>query len=69
MIEIGYQDSDRRAFLKWSSDLDGTKIISLITRLIADNCEEYAQEGMHRISLPWWSFISIRSTVFAFFDT
>jgi len=68
MIEIKYQPTERKALINWSKDLEGSKVINLITRLISDNCEEYIQEGLHGISLPWWSFIALRNTIFGLFD-
>src|SRR5258708_22812382 len=67
MLRIDYREADRRALLSWSEDETSAPWLDIIRRLIFDHTDDAAQEDGYHISLPWWSFASLRSQLLEIF--
>lgn len=67
MLRIDYRDSDRRALISWCEDDATAPWLAIIRRLIFDHTDEAAQEDGYHVSLPWWSFASLRNQLLEVF--
>ncbi len=67
MLRISYRNSDRKAILSWDTQDDDAPWIDVIRRLVFDKSEDARQEHGCRISLPWWSFTSLRGNLLEVF--
>lgn len=63
MLKIEYRDADRRAVLSWDPQDADRPWITLLSRLLADHTDDATQELATIISLPWYSFASLRGEV------
>lgn len=61
MLKVAYRLSDRKAALSWDAADEGTRWLSPLRRTLFDHSEEVTQEGSLALSLPWWTFLSVRS--------
>ncbi|WP_341793516.1 MULTISPECIES: SNF2-related protein [unclassified Rickettsia] len=61
MLKIAYRDKDRKALIGWEEIDYAQPWLEPIKRLIFDNSDKAQQEGGYQLSLPWWTFISLRS--------
>ena len=68
MLRISYRDTDRRAVLAWDADDANAPWLSILTRLIFDNCDNVSQDGARLITVPWWSFSAIRPRLLQIFS-
>lgn len=64
MLRINYRAADLRAELRWESADEFQPWIGVVRRLALDQSEDARQEDAFRISLPWWSFVALRSALF-----
>ncbi len=60
MLKIDYREHDGRALLSWSEDDGVLSWLEIIRRLVFDRADDVAQEDAYHLSLPWWSFTSLR---------
>jgi SNF2 family DNA or RNA helicase len=67
MLRIDYREADRRALLSWGEGEASTPWMDIIRRLIFDHTDDAAQEDGYHISLPWWSFASLRNQLLEVF--
>ena len=67
MLRIDYREADRRALLSWGEDDMSAPWLDIIRRLICDHTDDAAQEDGYHISLPWWSFASLRNQLLEVF--
>lgn len=67
MLSINYREIDRRALIAWSEADDHAPWLDVIRRLLLDHTDDAAQEDAYRISLPWWSFASLRNQLLEIF--
>ena len=67
MLRIDYREADRRALLSWGEDETSAPWLDIIRRLIFDHTDDAAQEDGYRLSLPWWSFASLRNQLLEVF--
>jgi len=67
MLSINYREIDRRALVAWSEADDHAPWLDVIRRLLLDHTDDAAQEDAYRISLPWWSFASLRNQLLEIF--
>jgi SNF2 family DNA or RNA helicase len=67
MLRIDYREADRRALLSWGEDEVATPWLEIIRRLIFDHADDAAQEDGYNVSLPWWSFASLRNKLLEVF--
>src|SRR3569623_849194 len=65
MLTIDYRGKDRRALLTWSDSEGGMPWMDSIKRLAFDGSDDASQEGGYSLSLPWWSFVALRSQLLA----
>lgn len=61
MLKVAYRLTDRKAALSWDAADEGTRWLSPLRRTLFDHSEEVTQEGSLALSLPWWTFLSVRS--------
>lgn len=67
MLNIGYRERDRRAVLSWMEVDERSQWLDVVRRLVFDNSADATQEGPFVISLPWWSFASMRTQLLEIF--
>lgn len=67
MLRIDYREADRRALLSWGEDEATALWLDIIRRLIFDHTDDAAQEDAYHISLPWWTFVSLRNQLLEVF--
>lgn len=68
MLTIDYRADDRRALIKWTPDIEAEPWLDELRRLAFDYSEDASQEDAWTISLPWWSFASVRDQVSKIFS-
>lgn len=68
MLKIDYLAADRRAVLSWDEADGHAPWIDIVRRLVFDHTDDAAQEDAYRISLPWWSFVSLRNQLLEIFQ-
>jgi SNF2 family DNA or RNA helicase len=66
MLRIEYRASDGRAEISWDGEDENSSWLEMVRRLALDHDDSNQEDGF-RISLPWWSFISLRSEFFEIF--
>lgn len=69
MLKIDYREHDGRALLSWSEDDGVLSWLEIIRRLVFDRADDVAQEDAYHLSLPWWSFTSLRGQFLEVFKT
>lgn len=69
MFRIDYREADRRALLSWDEDDASAPWLEIIRRLIFDHTDDAAQEDGYHVSLPWWSFASLRNQLLEIFKS
>ncbi len=67
MLRIDYREADRRAWLSWGEGDASAPWFDIIRRLIFDHTDDASQEDGYHISLPWWSFASLRNQLLEIF--
>lgn len=67
MLRIDYRPADRRALLSWEEIDAQAPWLDIIRRLVFDHTDDAAQEDAYHISLPWWSFASLRHPLLEIF--
>lgn len=67
MLRIDYREADRRALLSWEETDGQAPWLDVIRRLLFDHTDDATQEDGYRISLPWWSFASLRNQLLEIF--
>lgn len=67
MLSIDYRDADRRAQISWEETDGQAPWLEIIRRLVFDHTDDAIQEDGYRISLPWWSFVALRSQLLQVF--
>jgi len=67
MLRIDYRESDRRALLTWAESDSDFPWLDPIRRLGLDGSDDSSQESAYSLSLPWWSFASLRKQLLAIF--
>ena len=67
MLKIDYREADRRALLSWGEGEASAPWMDIIRRLVFDHADDAAQEDGYHISLPWWSFASLRNQLLEVF--
>ena len=60
MLKVDYRANDGRAVLEWSAADDGVTWAPLIRRVVFDQSDDAAQEGLTKLSMPWWAFAGAR---------
>jgi SNF2 family DNA or RNA helicase len=60
MLKISYRKSDWRAQLNWEVSDESCAWLGAIQRTLKDGTESFQQESATQLSIPWWSFISLR---------
>lgn len=68
MLRINYRAADLRAELRWDSSDELKPWLGVIRRLALDQNETASQEDAFTVSLPWWSFVALRSSLFEVFN-
>src|SRR5438105_15292590 len=68
MLRINYRAADLRAELRWDSSDELKPWLGVIRRLALDQSDTAAQEDALTVSLPWWSFVALRSSLFEVFN-
>lgn len=68
MLRIDYRETDRRALISWGDSDANAPWLDIIRRLIFDHNDDAAQEDAYRISIPWWSFVSLRHQLLEIFQ-
>ena len=61
MLKIGYRPKDQRAVLSWSEGDVVLPWLSLLRDMLGRASDDAQAEGGSSISLPWWSFVGVRS--------
>lgn len=69
MLRIHYREADLAAVISWEPQDDGKPWPSMVRRLAVDQTPNAKQEDARTISLPWWNFAAMRSTLGAIFKT
>jgi SNF2 family DNA or RNA helicase len=67
MLRIDYREADRRALLSWGEGEASAPWLDIIRRLIFDHSDDATQEDGYHMSLPWWSFASLRNQLLEVF--
>lgn len=67
MLSVNYRNFDLRAIIEWQDTDIQAPWLDVLRRLIFDRTEDAAQEDGYRISLPWWSFVSLRNELLEIF--
>lgn len=68
MLRISYRDTDRRALLSWDTADSNAPWLSILTRLVFDNCDNATQDGPTLMTVPWWSFSAVRPRLLQIFN-
>jgi SNF2 family DNA or RNA helicase len=63
MLKVDYHDSSRRAVFTWDATDADKAWPQVLQRTVLDLGEDARLEGGFGISLPWWSFVSLRNHV------
>jgi len=61
MLRIAYRPADQRAVVSWDDADAGQPWLSLIHDMVLRGSDDAQGEGGVSISLPWWSFVGLRS--------
>lgn len=61
MLKLAYRPKDQRAVLSWSEDDAVLPWLSLLRDMLGRASDDAQSEGGTSISLPWWSFVGVRS--------
>ncbi len=61
MLKVAYRSTDQRAVLSWEEADAGQPWLSLIHDMVARASDDAQGEGGVALSLPWWSFVGLRS--------
>lgn len=69
MLSIDYREPDRRAVIAWTDDEANQPWPDILRRLIFDRTDDAVQEASSRISVPWWSFVSLRNQLLELFNS
>lgn len=67
MLSIDYNTTDRRAVIKWEPSDETAPWLCALCRLTFDGSEDTTQEDAWRVSMPWWSFVTLRRQIFELF--
>lgn len=67
MLSIEYREPDRRALIAWVPEDASAPWLDVLRRLLFDHTDDAAQEDGYHISLPWWSFVALRSQLLEIF--
>lgn len=67
MLRIDYRSRDRRAVLQWEEQDGTTPWLDSIRRLAFDQSGDTESEGPWQLSMPWWSFVSMRPRLLELF--
>lgn len=60
MLSLAYRSTDQRAVISWGEVDSGQPWLSLLRDLTRRASSDCQAEGATTLTLPWWSFISIR---------
>lgn len=60
MLKISYSSNDKKAVLSWNLEDADKAWVLIIQRTLFDNSEDVVWKNSNTLSLPWWSFLSIR---------
>jgi SNF2 family DNA or RNA helicase len=61
MLRVSYRPTDQRAAISWDDHDAGQPWLSLLRDLTNRASDDARAEGAATLTLPWWSFIGIRS--------
>lgn len=64
MLVFDYRGVDRRAVVSWLPSDEATPWLSIARDVLLSGSKESSQEGGNTVSLPWWSFLGLRPTIF-----
>jgi len=67
MLRVDYRSTDRRAILKWAAADLSLGWVDVLKRLIFDRAHGPTQDGPCELSLPWWSFVALRTQLLELF--
>lgn len=67
MLSIAYRSSDLRAVLSWTSEDESAPWFSVAHSIFTDASSETINEGGHKLTLPWWSFVVLRPQLHGLF--
>jgi SNF2 family DNA or RNA helicase len=68
MLRIDYEARLKRAILAWDPADEDAPWSRMIRRLLLDQAEDATQDNAFRISIPWWSFLALRSQLLEVFS-
>lgn len=63
MIIFDYRASDRRALVSWTAADQETAWLGIARDILSSGSRDARGEGATTISLPWWSFLSLRPAI------
>jgi SNF2 family DNA or RNA helicase len=65
LLKFDYRQKDRRAILTWDHEDETYKWFNILCDLCIEASENSQREGAAIISVPWWSFLSIRPDIYS----
>lgn len=63
MLSFDYRQTDRRAVVSWDANDEATPWLGIARDMLIAGSKESRGEGATAVSLPWWSFLALRSAV------
>lgn len=69
MLRITYLEKERKASISWDDEDSVQPWIDPLGRLLFDGSSEATRSAQNAISLPWWSFVSLRQDFAQFLRT
>jgi SNF2 family DNA or RNA helicase len=63
MLVFDYRDSDRRAVVTWDNSDVRTPWLDIVRNMVVSASKEARGEGALAVSIPWWSFLSLRPQI------